>query len=180
MVSVDLRAWLAKWGAVLIFGCFVAQFYSRNGEPDEANHQHDAFPAHDQTIVKQWPAEQHKDGISQHHQWKIKRAGRFRHVQSGENCRQPENGSNIKNIGANNVGDRNAEFVRDYLETEQISVVAEDLLDIYPRKVYYFPATGRVMVKKLKSLHNTTLLDREMEYSLRIKKTPVCGEIDLF
>ena len=36
------------------------------------------------------------------------------------------------------------------------------------------------MVKKLKSLHNTTLLDREMEYSLRIKRTPVVGEIDLF
>ena len=59
-------------------------------------------------------------------------------------------------------------------------MVAEDLLDIYPRKVYYFPATGRVMVKKLRNLHNTTLLDREMEYSLRIKRTPVAGEIDLF
>ena len=81
---------------------------------------------------------------------------------------------------ANNVGERNVEFVRDYLATENILVVAEDLLDIYPRKVYYFPATGRVMVKKLRNLHNTTLLDREMEYSLRIKRTPVVGEIDLF
>jgi chemotaxis protein CheD len=70
--------------------------------------------------------------------------------------------------------------VRDYLETEKIPVVAEDLLDIYPRKVYYFPMTGRVMVKKLKSLHNTTLLDREMEYSMRIKRVPVAGDIDLF
>ena len=89
-------------------------------------------------------------------------------------------GSVLRGMTANNVGERNAEFVRDYLETENIPVLAEDLLDIYPRKVYYFPATGRVMVKKLKSLHNTTLLDREMEYSLRIKRTPVVGEIDLF
>ena len=89
-------------------------------------------------------------------------------------------GSVLRGMTANNIGDRNVEFVRDYLHTEHIPVVAEDLLDIYPRKVYYFPATGRVMVTKLRNLHNTTLLDREMEYSLRIKRTPVVGEIDLF
>ena len=89
-------------------------------------------------------------------------------------------GSVLRGMTANNVGERNVEFVRDYLDTEKVQVVAEDLLDIYPRKVYYFPATGRVMVKKLKSLHNTTLLDREMEYSMRIKRGPVAGEIDLF
>ena len=89
-------------------------------------------------------------------------------------------GSVLRGMTATNVGERNAEFVRDYLETEKIPVVAEDLLDIYPRKVYYFPMTGRVMVKKLKSLHNTTLLDREMEYSMRIKRVPVAGDIDLF
>ena len=89
-------------------------------------------------------------------------------------------GSVLRGMTANNIGDRNVEFVRDYLHTEHIPVVAEDLLDIYPRKVYYFPATGRVMVMKLRNLHNTTLLDREMEYSLRIKRTPVVGEIDLF
>ena len=89
-------------------------------------------------------------------------------------------GSVLRGMTANNIGDRNVEFVRDYLHTEHIPVVAEDLLDIYPRKVYYFPATGRVMVKKLRNLHNTTLLDREMEYSLRIKRVPVAGDIDLF
>lgn len=86
----------------------------------------------------------------------------------------------LRGITANHVGQRNAEFVLDYLHTEGIPVMASDLLDIYPRKVYFFPASGRVLVKKLKSLHNTTLLDREAEYSLRIKKTPVSGAIDLF
>lgn len=86
----------------------------------------------------------------------------------------------LRGFGTNNVGKRNAEFVLDYLHTEGIPVVAQDLLDTYPRKVYFFPHSGKVMLKKLKSLHNTTLLDREMEYSMRIKKTPVCGEIDLF
>lgn len=86
----------------------------------------------------------------------------------------------LRGMTANHVGQRNVEFALDYLRTEGIPVVAQDLLDIYPRKVYFFPASGRVLVKKLKSLHNTTLLDREAEYSLRIRKTPVAGEIDLF
>jgi len=89
-------------------------------------------------------------------------------------------GSVLRGMTANNVGVRNAEFITDYLQTEKIPVAAQDLLDIYPRKVYFFPETGKVMVKKLKSLHNTTLLDREMEYSMRIKKVPVAGAIDLF
>jgi len=86
----------------------------------------------------------------------------------------------LRGITANNVGQRNADFALDYLHTERIPVLAEDLLDIYPRKVYFFPSSGRVLVKKLKSLHNTTLLDRESDYSLRIRKTPVSGDIDLF
>lgn len=89
-------------------------------------------------------------------------------------------GSVLRGMTANNVGARNAEFVIDYLRTEKIPVLAQDLLDIYPRKIYFFPETGKVLVKKLRSLHNTTLLDREMEYSMRIKKVPVAGDIDLF
>lgn len=37
------------------------------------------------------------------------------------------------------VGEMNSQFVLEYLRTENIRVVAEDLLDIYPRKVYFFP-----------------------------------------
>ena len=39
-----------------------------------------------------------------------------------------------------NVGERNSAFVIEYLQTEHIPVAAQDLLDIYPRKVYFFPA----------------------------------------
>jgi chemotaxis protein CheD len=86
----------------------------------------------------------------------------------------------LRGITANNVGQRNVDFALDYLHTEGIELLAEDLLDIYPRKVYFFPASGRVLVKKLKSLHNSTLLDREADYSLRIRKVPLGGAIDLF
>jgi chemotaxis protein CheD len=79
-----------------------------------------------------------------------------------------------------NVGERNAQFVRDYLRAENIRVLAEDLNDIYPRKVYFFPRTGKVLVKKLKQLNNNTLANREQDYASRLRTTPVAGDVELF
>ncbi|MFZ5473699.1 MAG: chemoreceptor glutamine deamidase CheD, partial [Pseudomonadota bacterium] len=53
-----------------------------------------------------------------------------------------------------NVGESNSEFVLDYLANEKIRVVSQDLRGLYPRKVYFFPASGRVLVKTLKTVHN--------------------------
>jgi len=77
------------------------------------------------------------------------------------------------------VGTRNAEFVTQYLKTERIPITASDLLDIYPRKVYFFPVTGRVMVKKLVDVRNETLIERERAYAASLKK-PVVGDVELF
>ncbi|NML14065.1 chemoreceptor glutamine deamidase CheD [Azohydromonas caseinilytica] len=48
-----------------------------------------------------------------------------------------------------NVGERNTRFVLDYLKTERIPVVSSDVLDVYPRKVCFEPASGRAKVKRL-------------------------------
>ncbi|MDI1361248.1 chemoreceptor glutamine deamidase CheD [Methylotenera sp.] len=89
-------------------------------------------------------------------------------------------GNVLKSFTTMNVGDRNAVFVRKFLKEERIRVTSEDLLDIYPRKVYYFPKTGRVLVKKLKNMHNDTLVQREEAYASKLKVADVGGEIDLF
>lgn len=78
----------------------------------------------------------------------------------------------------NNVGARNAAFVLDYLNTEQIAVTAQDLNDIYPRKVFFFPHTGRVLVKKLKQ--HDTIVVTERDYANRLKTQPIAGGVDLF
>ena len=83
-------------------------------------------------------------------------------------------------LTSSQVGDRNARFVLDYLDTEGIPVKAQDLLDVHPRKVYFFPASGRVLVKKLVRMHNDTLVRREKEYAARLTEGPVEGEIELF
>ena len=89
-------------------------------------------------------------------------------------------GAVLRGFTAINVGERNASFVMKFLKTEGIRVLAEDLNDIYPRKVYFFPRTGKVLVKKLMQTHNDTLARRELDYASRLKVQPVGGEIDLF
>lgn len=86
----------------------------------------------------------------------------------------------MASLSASGVGDRNAQFVLDYLRTERIPVAAQDLLDIYPRKLYFFPTSGKVMVKKLVRMHNDTLVRREKEYAERLVEAPVSGDIELF
>jgi chemotaxis protein CheD len=70
--------------------------------------------------------------------------------------------------------------VREFLHAENIRIVAEDLNDVHPRKVYFFPATGRVLVKKLKQLNNYTLVKREQDYASRLQTNDVGGDVDLF
>lgn len=89
-------------------------------------------------------------------------------------------GNVLRGFVAMNVGERNAQFVRGYLKTEGIRIAAEDLNDIHPRKVYFFPRTGKVLVKKLKQLNNNTLVNREQDYASRLQTGAVAGSVDLF
>jgi len=89
-------------------------------------------------------------------------------------------GAVMESLISSNVGTRNAEFVLNFLKLEKIPVVAKDLLDSYPRKVYFFPKTGRVLVRKLHRVHNDTLFTRETEYRCRLAKAKVEGDIELF
>ncbi len=78
------------------------------------------------------------------------------------------------------TGKKNIDFVLEYVDAEALMLVSQDLGDIYPRKVNYFPMTGKVRMKKIKDLHNETIASRETQYRSRIKDAPVEGEIELF
>jgi chemotaxis protein CheD len=86
----------------------------------------------------------------------------------------------LRGFTVHNVGERNAEFVLEFLKTEKIPVVAQDLLDIYPRKVYFFPTKGLVRVKQLKQVHNDTIISRETEYNTRLQYSKLEGDVELF
>lgn len=87
-------------------------------------------------------------------------------------------GKVLKNMS--DVGDRNIDFVFDYLDTEKIRVVKHDVGSIYPRKVMFEPLTGRAFVKRIDNLHNDTIAKREIDYRTRIKAESVDGDVELF
>ncbi|TCJ17151.1 chemoreceptor glutamine deamidase CheD [Parasulfuritortus cantonensis] len=89
-------------------------------------------------------------------------------------------GAIMRGFTLHNVGERNSDFVLEYLARERIRVTAEDLRDIYPRKVYFFPVSGRVLVKKLKRVHNDTIVQREQEYGSRLQTADMAGDVELF
>jgi chemotaxis protein CheD len=78
------------------------------------------------------------------------------------------------------IGLKNIEFVQHYARTEGLQIVASDLGDIYPRKVYYTPISGKVFVKKLRALHNNTVIERETAYLNELRHKPVEGSVELF
>ncbi len=77
------------------------------------------------------------------------------------------------------VGSRNIQFVRQYVQAEGFKVVGEDLGDVYPRKVLYDPATGSARVKRLPRTDRLLVAD-ERRYMSDIDHAPVGGEIELF
>ena len=79
-----------------------------------------------------------------------------------------------------NVGQRNADFVLRFLKAEQIRVTARDLVDVFPRRVHFFPATGRVLVKRLTVLKNDTILKREIDYRIQLDQSLRGGDVELF
>ena len=80
-----------------------------------------------------------------------------------------------------NVGERNTQFVLDYLSTERIPVVSQDVLDIHPRKVCFFPVTGKALVKRLAHSHPETLAVEERRgNAASVAKSTAGGSVDLF
>ncbi|PWK49148.1 chemoreceptor glutamine deamidase CheD [Pleionea mediterranea] len=79
------------------------------------------------------------------------------------------------------VGDRNIQFIHEYMSSENLQVLASDLGGNHPRKVLYNPLTGVVRVKKLRNLHNDTIVRREDRYLNDIQSDQtVKSDIELF
>lgn len=78
------------------------------------------------------------------------------------------------------IGQHNIDFIKAYVRDEGLKVVSEDTGDVFPRKVLYAPASGRAWVKRLRSMHNNTIVERETSYLQEIEKKPQQGDVELF
>lgn len=74
-------------------------------------------------------------------------------------------GGNVQQaMTTTHIGSQNAEFVKEYLARHQIRILAADLVGFHPRKIHFFPRSGKVLMKKLYVLHNDSILQREQHY----------------
>jgi chemotaxis protein CheD len=80
---------------------------------------------------------------------------------------------------ATDVGRRNIEFVQRFVATEELRLVASDLGLRQARKVLYLPESGRMLVRRLESLHNDTLVRRERGYVDTLARA-AAGPVELF
>ncbi len=78
------------------------------------------------------------------------------------------------------VGGQNIDFVRHFLRNEGIPLWSEDMGGLHPRKVYFFPHTGQVLVKRMERAHNDTVITRELSYMQEFTKAPMEGDVELF
>lgn len=90
-------------------------------------------------------------------------------------------GQVMAGITSMNVGEKNTRFVMDYLSFERIPVVSQDVLDIHPRKVCFFPVTGKALVKRLAHAHPENLVVEERKGNAQsVARSTAGGSIDLF
>ncbi|MGE5240175.1 MAG: chemotaxis protein CheD [Bacteroidota bacterium] len=78
------------------------------------------------------------------------------------------------------VPQRNIDFVRRFLEAEQIPVVKEDVGGYQPRRVLFNTNSGRVFLKYLGSNEAEQTAQEEMVYLISLKKQKLDGDVTLF
>jgi chemotaxis protein CheD len=93
----------------------------------------------------------------------------------------------IKVFGGGNVtdstqaiGSQNADFVLRFLEAEGLRPVAKDLEGNLPRRIHYYPKTGRVVRRLLAGGESNSIAREESDYASRLSSRKTSGDIQLF
>lgn len=90
-------------------------------------------------------------------------------------------GAVLANMTMLNIGDRNADFVLRYLQTEQVRIAAQDLRGSLPRRINFFPVTGRVTVRKLRRQDDALLVQHDEQALVQaLLKQRGCNKVELF
>lgn len=75
----------------------------------------------------------------------------------------------LRGFNASDIGDDNAAFVLEYLEEKGIPITACNLGDVYPRKLYFFPDTGVVKMRKMKTDYSPKVARIEYNYRANLR-----------
>lgn len=79
------------------------------------------------------------------------------------------------------IGERNVAFVEEYLHNENLKVISEDVGGNLPRRIHYFPDTGKVKMRRLQRKDDLVIAQEEKKYATRtLPKASQSGDVELF
>lgn len=88
-------------------------------------------------------------------------------------------GGNVINNNTR-IGSRNASFVRQFLTKEGLFAHVEDLEGSLPRRIHYYPSTGKVMMRLLQRAEDRRIIEEETRFASTLNTKPLEGNIELF
>jgi len=88
-------------------------------------------------------------------------------------------GANVLRNGGT-IGSKNSEFIESYLKAEGLPIAAKHLYGDHPRRVHYFPISGKVSMLELRRQEELEGIRIEETYRENLKQEPVSGSIEFF
>jgi len=88
-------------------------------------------------------------------------------------------GANVTSA-RNEIGTENGDFVLRYLEAEGLRCAAQDLGGIHPRRIIYFPMTGKVVRRLLTGRDQDSALREETDYAKMLGTRKPSSDVQLF
>lgn len=89
-------------------------------------------------------------------------------------------GGNI-NAGLVDVGAKNIEFVREFLNAEGYRIAGEDVGGTFARRVLFKPQSGRIFIKRLDSTDGANIVRQELAFAGKTATpAPAADDIELF
>jgi chemotaxis protein CheD len=83
--------------------------------------------------------------------------------------------------GMTDVGARNIAFIHSFIELEGYTIAAQDVGGTQPRKVVYFPSSGRVKMRRLRPVENRIISHHEQLYLASLgNQVAGGGDVELF
>lgn len=78
------------------------------------------------------------------------------------------------------VGTGNSNFILEYLRAEGLPCTVHDLGGTFPRRIHYYPMTGRVIRRFLNNTSARDVVTEEKAYARTLSAKPTAGDIELF
>lgn len=70
----------------------------------------------------------------------------------------------LRGFNASDIGEDNVDFVLSYIRERRIPITGSDLGNTYPRKLYFYPDTGKVLLRKMKTDYSPQVARFEQAY----------------